>query len=125
MPGPLSAWLILFENLESFGVRVDTSEGAEAWLKTKRTAAIKRLTVIANHAFKVRLSGGVCRGARARSLTLRLSTCYRQERDWMAAARAYTSILRLSRRHDAKFAAVCLSNRCACWLKVRACKLGT
>ena len=52
--GLLSAWLIVFENLESFGIKVDTSEGAEAWLKAKRTAAIKRLTVTANNAFKVR-----------------------------------------------------------------------
>ena len=54
---------------------------------------IKKLTANANSAFKAR--------------------------DWMEAARSYTYILQLSRRHDKKFAAVCLSNRCACWLKVR------
>ena len=91
VPPLLTSWCLFLENLHSAGIEVNPA--GDGWVKSKRTAIIKKLTANANSAFKAR--------------------------DWMEAARSYTYILQLSRRHDKKFAAVCLSNRCACWLKVR------
>ena len=46
------SWLVLFENLEADGVRLIAP--TDNWLKLKRTAAIKALTVAASKAFQVR-----------------------------------------------------------------------
>jgi len=135
VPMGAQSWMLLVENLESFGLSI--TKPNDSFVKHKRTACIKQLTSKATDHFKVcvvphlffvlcavlfcfSLAFLWCAPCQDFPLTLRGL----QARQWMNAAQCYTLVLQLCRRHDAKFTAICLSNRCACWLKVRAVGMG-